>query len=197
MRTGVPQPKAFVPARRAVRGEGLPRVAARPCRDSAAWCFDLIRTAIPNNGGRILKKKKRVGAGAHLSGRRGGRRREGGLIAAGVPRASGPRAALPPSRSAVRVSAGQRRGEVPQLPVGSRCRTFRLDIRKERVYVSWKRSQEYQKNVFFFFFFSFLTRGPIPLPEWKARCLFFAIHRTVFSQPLKMHSVICCRLSLP
>jgi len=54
-----------------------------------------------------------------------------------------------------------------------------------------------RKTCFFFFFFSFLTRGPIPLPEWKARCLFFAIHRTVFSQPLKMHSVICCRLSLP
>lgn len=194
MRTGVPQPKAFVPARRAVRGEGLPRVAARPCRDSAAWCFDLIRTAIPNNGGRILKKKKRVGAGAHLSGRRGGRRREGGLIAAGVPRASGPRAALPPSRSAVRVSAGQRRGEVPQLPVGSRCRTFRLDIRKERVYVSWKRSQEYQKNVFFFFFFFFFDQRSHSFTRMESKVPVFC-HSQDRVQPASQNA-FCYLLSL-
>lgn len=156
MRTGVPQPKAFVPARRAVRGEGLPRVAARPCRDSAAWCFDLIRTAIPNNGGRILKKKKKSGCGC-ASLREEGRKEEGRRShrGGGAPRlwAAGGSPSLPQRcaglrRAETRRSASvARRVAVPYVPFGhpQGARLCQLETV----------AGVPEKRVFFFFFFLF------------------------------------------
>jgi len=38
------------------------------------------------------------------------------------------------------------------------------------------------------------TYPHIPWSQWKARCIFFAVHWTAFSQRIKMHNIICHHL---